>query len=108
MKEFWSDVRQHRATIIHYIGETARYLVQAPRTDQDGVYPHGWVRTGVGNGMPSDIWREFQERFNIKRICEFYGASEGNFLIANLDGKVGAVGQYTPLIKVGMEDRLYT
>ncbi|PIK61595.1 putative very long-chain acyl-CoA synthetase-like [Apostichopus japonicus] len=99
VREFWRDIRQYRVTIIQYIGETARYLVQAPRSEEDGVYPHGSIRMAVGNGLPADIWEEFQTRFNIKRIGEYYGASEGNFLIMNFDGKLGTVGRYTPLLE---------
>jgi len=31
-----------------------------------------------GNGLRPQIWNEFKERFGIKRIGEFYGATEGN------------------------------
>lgn len=30
-----------------------------------------------GNGMRPDVWRRFQERFNIPKVCEFYAATEG-------------------------------
>ncbi|XP_071846102.1 long-chain fatty acid transport protein 6-like isoform X2 [Apostichopus japonicus] len=104
VREFWRDVRQYRVTVIQYIGETARYLVQAPRSDEDGVYPHGGIRFAVGNGLPADIWEEFQTRFNIKYICEFFAASDGNFMSINYDGKVGTAGRYTPLLKLFLID----
>lgn len=31
-----------------------------------------------GNGLRPQIWKTFSERFNIKTISEFYGATEGN------------------------------
>ena len=31
-----------------------------------------------GNGLRKEIWGEFQKRFNVERIAEFYGATEGN------------------------------
>lgn len=34
-----------------------------------------------GNGVRPQIWNEFTERFNMPRIAEFYGATEG---IANI------------------------
>ncbi len=40
-----------------------------------------------------EIWREFQTRFGIPRIVEFYGATEGNVSMLNYDGTVGAVGR---------------
>lgn len=45
-----------------------------------------------GNGLRSQIWKPFAERFNIKEICEFYGSTEGNSNIVNIDGRIGAVG----------------
>ena len=65
----------------------------------DGKYDHT-VRIAIGNGLRPDIWKEFQQRFNIKTIAEFYGATEGNMLLMNFDGKIGASGRYTPLFKV--------
>ena len=41
------------------------------------------MRVIVGNGLRTDIWREFQERFGIERIAEFYGASECNIAFIN-------------------------
>ena len=49
---------------------------------------------------------DFKERFNIKQIGEFYAASEGNRGFFNLDGTVGAVGTYPPLMKVRFKSRL--
>ena len=70
-----------------------------------------------GNGLRPQIWDLFVRRFNIKRVGEFYGATEGNSsvgnnhrnslmtrfylepsnvisfsLLVNIDGKEGAVG----------------
>jgi len=45
-----------------------------------------------GNGLRPQIWEEFVKRFNIPKIAEFYGATEGNANIINFDGTVGAVG----------------
>lgn len=37
-----------------------------------------------GNGLRPQIWNSFVERFNIKEIGEFYGATEGNSNIGSL------------------------
>jgi citronellyl-CoA synthetase len=46
----------------------------------------------MGNGLRPDVWPEFKQRFGIKRIAEFYGASEGNVAFANLLNKDCTVG----------------
>ena len=89
--QFWDDVRRYRATSFQYIGEFCRYLLAQPPRPDDADNP---IRVATGNGLRPDIWREFQERFAIPRIIEFYGATEGNTVMINLDGKVGAVGYY--------------
>jgi fatty-acyl-CoA synthase len=39
------------------------------------------------------VWPEFQRRFRIPHILEFYAATEGNVALFNFEGKVGAVGR---------------
>lgn len=31
-----------------------------------------------GNGLKPEIWKMFQDRFGVKQMGEFYGATEGN------------------------------
>ena len=31
-----------------------------------------------GNGLKPEIWTKFQNRFGVKQMGEFYGATEGN------------------------------
>ena len=50
------------------------------------------VRAIVGNGLRPDIWMDFKQRFDIDRIGEFYGASEGNGAFANIFNKDCTVG----------------
>jgi fatty-acyl-CoA synthase len=87
---FWEDVREEGATAFHYIGEFCRYLVNRPEDPSDRDHR---VRVAVGNGLRPDIWERFQQRFGIPEIREFYGATEGNVALLNLDGKPGAVGR---------------
>ena len=42
------------------------------------------VRIIVGNGLRPSIWKKFKNRFNIKKVMEFYGSSEGNIGFTNL------------------------
>jgi fatty-acyl-CoA synthase len=89
--QFWDDVRRYGATSFQYIGELCRYLLAQPPAKGDRDHA---VRIAVGNGLRPDIWAKFQRRFGIPRILEFYGATEGNAALVNLEGKVGAVGRY--------------
>src|SRR3569832_170847 len=88
--EFWEDVHRYDATIFQYIGELCRYLLNAPpsRFERDHK-----IRAITGNGLRPEIWKNFQDRFAIPKIVEFYGATEGNVSMLNYDGTVGAVGR---------------
>jgi fatty-acyl-CoA synthase len=90
-RAFWDDVREYDVTHFQYIGEICRYLLnQAPRADDRDHRLH----TMIGNGLRADVWAGFQERFGIANVVEFYGATEGNAPIVNLENKVGSVGRY--------------
>ncbi|KFU89382.1 Long-chain fatty acid transport protein 1, partial [Chaetura pelagica] len=86
---FWDDCTKYRCTIIQYIGEICRYLLKQRAREAEGRHR---VRLAVGNGLRPNIWEDFAARFRIPQIGEFYGATECNCSIANLDGKVGACG----------------
>jgi fatty-acyl-CoA synthase len=88
--DFWSDIHKYDATIFEYIGELCRYLLNAPPSPLERGHK---VRAITGNGLRPEIWLEFQRRFAIPRIVEFYGATEGNVSMLNYDGTVGAVGR---------------
>ena len=78
---FWDEVIRYDATAFLYIGEICRYLLNQPEKDTDR---HHRVRVIAGNGLQPDIWDEFTTRFNIPRVFEFYGASEGNTGFVNI------------------------
>ncbi len=88
--EFWDDVHRYDATMFQYIGELCRYLLNAPHSAHERDHK---IRIITGNGLRPEIWQNFQHRFAIPRIVEFYGATEGNVSMMNYDGTVGAVGR---------------
>ncbi|NWT51641.1 S27A6 protein, partial [Erythrocercus mccallii] len=88
--QFWNDCRRYNVTVIQYIGELCRYLCNQPV--KEGERNHK-VRLAVGNGVRNDVWREFVDRFGAIKICEFYGATEGNICFMNHTGKIGSVGR---------------
>lgn len=77
---FWDDVVRTRSTAFCYIGELCRYLLNQPPRAIEREHK---VRVVVGNGLRPEIWHEFTERFGIKRVAEFYGASECNLAFIN-------------------------
>jgi fatty-acyl-CoA synthase len=101
-KRFWSDCTQHDVTSFQYIGELCRYLLNSPPHPDERRHQ---IRTAIGNGLRPDVWEPFQERFQIPRIVEFYGATEGNLALVNISGKVGAIGQFPSFLRkaVGIE-----
>ena len=86
---FWDDVRKFNCTSFVYIGEFLRYLLSQPESPKDKENP---IRAIIGNGLRPDIWHTFKDRYDIDRIGEFYGASEGNAGFANVFNKNCTVG----------------
>jgi citronellyl-CoA synthetase len=97
VSQFWDDVRRYNCTSFVYIGEFIRYLMSQPPHSRDRQNP---IRSIVGNGLRPDIWHEFKARFDIPRIGEFYGASEGNGGFANVFNKDCTVGLGTAPVKI--------
>ncbi|KAI5620920.1 long-chain fatty acid transport protein 1, partial [Silurus asotus] len=86
---FWEDCIKYNCTVVQYIGEICRYLLSQPvRSSERGHR----VRLAVGNGLRPSVWEAFTQRFGIKQIGEFYGATECNCSIANMNGKIGSCG----------------
>jgi fatty-acyl-CoA synthase len=77
---FWDRARHYDASAFAYIGELCRYLLAQPASTRDREHR---VTGCIGNGLRPDIWQEFKARFGLERICEFYGASEGNMVFVN-------------------------
>ncbi|XXH02654.1 hypothetical protein Hte_009036 [Hypoxylon texense] len=97
-KTFWPDVHASKATIIQYVGELCRYLLNAPPSPLDTGHE---VRMAWGNGMRPDVWEPFRQRFGIEIIHEFYAATDGmGGLLSNMnrgDFSRGAIAVRGPL-----------
>ncbi|XP_032570854.1 long-chain fatty acid transport protein 1 isoform X1 [Drosophila sechellia] len=86
---YFSDCARFQCTVGQYIGEMARYILATPSAPHDRNHQ---VRMVFGNGLRPQIWPRFVERFGIRKVGEFYGATEGNANIMNNDSTVGAIG----------------
>src|SRR5580698_9218969 len=91
--EFWNDIAKWDCTLFQYIGELCRYLLNT-----EPAAPHR-LRLACGNGLRADVWEQFQQKFQIPRILEFYAATEANFSLYNVEGKAGAIGRVPPFLK---------
>ena len=87
---FWSDVRSSKATIIQYVGETLRYLLNTPINP--ALDKSHSVRMAFGNGLQLDTWDAFKRRFNIPTVAEFYAATDGTSATLNLSSNTFASG----------------
>lgn len=98
VSSFWSEVQQYQTNCFMYVGELCRYLVNQPVSNAEKNNP---LTKMMGNGLRPDIWDEFKNRFGLQRICEIYGASEGNVMFLNLLNKnktIGAASQSIALV----------
>ncbi|CAL8287831.1 unnamed protein product [Boreogadus saida] len=86
---FWDDCVTYKCTAIQYIGEICRYLLAQEVRPSEAKHQ---VRVAIGNGLRPSVWEKFVKRFRIRRVGEFYGATECNCSLINIDGKVGACG----------------
>ena len=80
-----------------HIGELCRYLLAQPSRPTDVQH---CMRLAIGNGLRLQIWKEFQKRFHIGRIVEFYGSTEGNVNVCNYKGKPGACGIVSVILPI--------
>lgn len=93
---FWDDAVKYGATMFTYVGELCRFLLSTPPHPQERSHKIQWI---MGNGLRPEVWESFVARFNIPHVIEFYGATEGNVSLINLDGPVGAVGRVPSYLK---------
>ena len=92
---FWDDAVEHQATLFMYVGELCRFLVASEPHPLEKKHK---IRAAIGNGLRPDVWPRFVDRTGIPRIMEFYGATEGNVALLNLDSKPGAIGRVPPYL----------
>jgi fatty-acyl-CoA synthase len=95
-RSFTADCLKYRCTTMQYIGELCRYLINAPPNAEDRKLK---LKAVMGNGMRPEVWVQFQARYNVQRVVEFYGATEANCAFFNSTGKVGALGYLPTALK---------
>ncbi|MCL4128833.1 UNVERIFIED_CONTAM: hypothetical protein GTU68_057669 [Idotea baltica] len=103
VSNFWPEAKKYDCTVAQYVGEICRYLLNSPSKPVEREHK---VRVMFGNGVRAQIWEEFTSRFNMPRIAEFYGATEGIANIMNIEGKPGACGFLSVLFPMFYPARL--
>jgi crotonobetaine/carnitine-CoA ligase len=90
VRNFWKDVRHHRADVIACIGTMMLLLAKQPASPDDGTQP---ARLAACSSTPPKAHRAFEERFDIV-VTESYGMTECCYLTSTRIGevKVGSVG----------------
>ncbi len=69
---WWQEVRQTRATIVHYLGVVIQLLLLQPPRDDDRTH---CVRFGFGAGVEPQLHAAFEERFGFP-LLELWGMTE--------------------------------
>ncbi|HIG43036.1 MAG: AMP-binding protein [bacterium] len=86
----WDITRKYHCTVFNLLGGMTTAIYSEPMKTNDADNP---VRMVISAGMPAVIWKQFEERFNLK-VVELYAAVDGYGLFMNHgDGPVGSFGQ---------------
>ncbi|XP_070844918.1 long-chain fatty acid transport protein 6 [Chaetodon trifascialis] len=97
--QFWKDCVKHNVTVVQYIGELCRYLVNHPKVPEEMAHK---VRLAAGSGLRSDVWKEFLNRFGKIKIREGYGLTEASIGFLNYTDEVGPIGRASYFNKLSM------
>jgi len=107
---FWTDCLRYDCTVFLYIGEICRYLLAQPERKSDKDHN---IRVCSGNGLRPEIWEEFVKRFNIGKVAELYGSTEGNANMMNIMNVTGSCGftsviapSFFPLVLVKVDEEM--
>ncbi|KXX82825.1 Isopenicillin N epimerase component 1 [Madurella mycetomatis] len=89
-----------RSTIFVYVGELVRYLLSAPPSPNDRRHQ---IRLIWGNGLSPELWTQFQDRFGVSEIGEFYASTEGVLTLVKHYRSpgfgIGAIGHHGWLLR---------
>lgn len=69
---WWEEVRESRATIVHYLGVIIPLLLKQPESEHDRTHN---VRFGYGAGVEPQLHRTFEQRFGFP-LVELWGMTE--------------------------------
>jgi acyl-CoA synthetase (AMP-forming)/AMP-acid ligase II len=88
---FWSQIQQHRITLVRHLGDMLAYLCHLPETPDE----HGHtLRAVYGGGARPEVAQAFESRFGVP-VVEGYGLTETNTVLCNEIGRrrPGSIGK---------------
>lgn len=101
---FWTEVRESRATVVHYLGVVIPMLLNQPASPRDRDHR---VRFGFGAGVEPQLHSVFEQRFGFP-LLELWGMTEMvRMLVDNMPPRqVGtrAFGRAVPGVEVRVVD----
>ncbi|XP_033845465.1 long-chain fatty acid transport protein 6 [Periophthalmus magnuspinnatus] len=97
--QFWKDCVKYNVTVVQYIGELCRYLLNQPMVPEERAH---CVRLFAGSGLRSDVWKELRQRFGKIKIREGYGLTEASIGFLNYTDEVGPIGRASYFNKLSM------
>jgi carnitine-CoA ligase len=101
VSSLWTEVREHAATHIHFLGGILALLLAQPASAHDRQHS---VRVAWGGGCPEHVWAAFEHRFGVK-IHDSYGMTECcSFATQNLDGVRGSIGKALAYLDLSIVD----
>ncbi|CAN9504728.1 unnamed protein product [Ophioblennius macclurei] len=98
-RHFWTDCVKHNVTVVQYIGELCRYLLNQPTVPEEKSHR---VRLAAGSGLRSDVWKKFVQRFGSIKVREGYGLTEASVGFLNYTDEVGPIGRAGYFNKLSM------
>ncbi|MCB1679786.1 MAG: AMP-binding protein [Halioglobus sp.] len=97
----WDITRAYDCTFFNLLGGMTTAIYAEPPLDNDRDNP---VRKILSAGMPSAIWEDFSQRFDVE-LFEFYGAAEGGLCFNPTgQGPVGSCGKPPPNLQIAILD----
>jgi crotonobetaine/carnitine-CoA ligase len=99
---FWKQIQESQATIFNSLGAMAPFIYNQPECPEEKNNP---VRACMAAPMPANIYKGFEERFQLK-VIEGYGLTETGMITYNpWDAPViGSCGKPTPNYEVKIFD----
>lgn len=99
---FWDQIRKAGATVFNSLGAMANFIYNQPVKENDKDNP---VRICAAFPMPAAIYKNFQQRYNLK-VTEGYGLTEVAIITYNpFDApRIGSCGKETRSFEVKIVD----